>query len=166
MNWITQFDLLGLSAAGLDWWRVRFTFVPKSAVLHLSSPAFTKLALPFLTFQYFVLFPRFSFEKCRNTARKCGVLLCISFVNTSWSCYPDLNWGPHPYQRENPIFYNYFSHFMAPSAPIRPLSVTLESQGFRPFRRPLWLAVWSGRRQQASRSDRLHKGGQSITFHT
>jgi hypothetical protein len=25
-----------------------------------------------------------------------------------WSCYPDLNWGPHPYQRQSVIFCNIF----------------------------------------------------------
>jgi len=25
-----------------------------------------------------------------------------------WSCYPDLNWGPHPYQAALAIFSNYF----------------------------------------------------------
>ena len=26
----------------------------------------------------------------------------------SWSCYPDLNWRPHPYQQPKEIFYNLF----------------------------------------------------------
>ncbi|WP_204248328.1 hypothetical protein, partial [Pseudoflavonifractor sp. An184] len=42
-----------------------------------------------------------------------------------WSCYPDLNWGPHPYQAPLELFSNYFSCFMAISAPNRLLSVTL-----------------------------------------
>ena len=81
-------------------------------------------------------------------------------------CYPDSNRRPHPYQVAFWIFSNYFRNFIAISTPIRSLSVTLTSRGFHPFRRPLWLAVWSRRWQQASRSDCLHKGGQSIMFHT
>ena len=42
-----------------------------------------------------------------------------------WSCYPDLNWGPHPYQAPPELFSNYFSCFIAISAPIHLLSVTL-----------------------------------------
>jgi len=35
-----------------------------------------------------------------------------------WSCYPDLNWGPHPYQQTKKIFYNLFGLFLFISAPI------------------------------------------------
>ena len=62
-----------------------------------------------------------------------------------WSCWADLNRRPHPYQATFELFSNYFSHFMALFTPICSLSVTLGNQGFRPFRRPLWLTVWSGR---------------------
>ena len=27
-----------------------------------------------------------------------------------WSCYPDLNWGPHPYQRRRKNFFNHKHH--------------------------------------------------------
>jgi len=36
-----------------------------------------------------------------------------------WSCYPDLNWGPHPYQQAKKIFYNLFGLFLFISVPVR-----------------------------------------------
>ena len=42
-----------------------------------------------------------------------------------WSCYPDLNRRPHPYQAPPELFSNYFLCFMALSAPIRLHSATL-----------------------------------------
>ena len=62
-----------------------------------------------------------------------------------WSCYPDSNWGPHPYQAPPELFSNYFLCFMALSAPIRLHSATLWTQGFRLFRNCLWRVVWSNR---------------------
>jgi len=35
-----------------------------------------------------------------------------------WSCYPDLNWGPHPYQQAKKIFYNLFGLFLFISTPV------------------------------------------------
>ena len=60
-----------------------------------------------------------------------------------WSCYPDLNWGPHPYQHKFFHFSNLFALFIGISAPDRLLSHTFESQDFRWFRLRLWLVVWS-----------------------
>ena len=42
-----------------------------------------------------------------------------------WSCWADSNRRPHPYQATLELFSNYFSCFMAISAPIRLLSATL-----------------------------------------
>ena len=61
----------------------------------------------------------------------------------SWSCYPDLNWGPHPYQAPLELFSNYFSCFMAISAPNYLLSVTLWAFCFHILHIALWLKLWS-----------------------
>lgn len=41
-----------------------------------------------------------------------------------WSCYPDLNRRPHPYQAALELFSNYFSYFIAIYTPICLLSAT------------------------------------------
>ena len=61
----------------------------------------------------------------------------------SWSCYPDLNWGPHPYQAPQELFSNYFSCFIAIYAPIRLLSVTLWASCLHILHTALWLKMWS-----------------------
>ena len=82
-----------------------------------------------------------------------------------WSCWADLNRRPHPYQATPELFSNYFCRFMAISTPNCLLSATLRAQGFRLFRRPLWLVVWSKRwGSKFSGFDRLHKCGQMTVF--
>ena len=81
------------------------------------------------------------------------------------SCWADLNRRPHPYQATPELFSNYFCRFMAISTPNCLLSATLRAQGFRLFRRPLWLVVWSKRwGSKFSGFDRLHKCGQIAVF--
>ena len=60
-----------------------------------------------------------------------------------WSCYPDLNWGPHPYQLPWQYFLYIFRLFIAVFAPFHLLSDTLYKQGFRIFHACLWLVMWS-----------------------
>jgi hypothetical protein len=42
-----------------------------------------------------------------------------------WSCYPDLNWGPHPYQLPRQYFLHIFRLFIAVFALFYLLSGTL-----------------------------------------
>ena len=60
-----------------------------------------------------------------------------------WSCWADLNRRPHPYQAAPELFSNYFLRFMAISAPIRLLSVTLRMHCLHILRTALWLKMWS-----------------------
>ena len=66
--------------------------------MHLPKPCFqlvgfaiSKAKLLRLVFIYFSIY----MQKQRTFVRRFAVYL---FVNTFWSCYPDLNWGPHPDQ--------------------------------------------------------------------
>ena len=38
-------------------------------------------------------------SKIRGCLRNKKSLVTVAAQDFSWSCYPDLNWGPHPYQR-------------------------------------------------------------------
>ena len=89
----------------------------------------------------------------------------VAVQGFQWSCWADSNRRPHPYQATPELFSNYFCRFMAISTPNCLLSATLRAQGFRLFRRPLWLVVWSKRwGSKFSGFDRLHKCGQSAVL--
>ena len=63
------------------------------AYLHLSSLVFTKLALPFWLFNIFAPFPRFSFEKSKNTALLCGVFAVHLFCQHILELLPRFELG-------------------------------------------------------------------------
>ena len=56
--------------------------------------------------------------------KKIKTLKPLRLKGFRWSCYPDSNWGPHPYQAALELFSNYFSYFIAIYTPICLLSAT------------------------------------------
>ena len=75
---------------------------------------------------------------CENTALSCGVFSVASFINTFWSCWPDSNWWPHPYQEIFCVFYNNFRLFLVVFIPNNIVSRTFAKCSLRCFHACLW----------------------------
>ena len=55
-----------------------------------------------------------------------------------WSCWPDLNWWPHPYQEIFCVFYNNFRLFLVVFVPNNVVSRTFVKCSLRCFHACLW----------------------------
>ena len=70
--------------------------------------------------------------------RKSHRLVRIGWGHSFWSCWPDSNWWPHPYQPIFDNFYNNFSLFLAVFVLNGVVSKTFEKCSLRCFHACLW----------------------------
>lgn len=73
-----------------------------------------------------------------NISEKIKKPVIIEITGFFWSCYPDSNWGPHPYQVIFGVFYNDFRLFLVVFVPNGVVSRTFEKCSLRCFHICLW----------------------------
>ena len=118
---------------------VRITWFRKMGHVHLPNRRFRSERTLFLKIQLFRSeFAYFFLLDAKTPHFRAVFLLCIFFVNTFWSCWPDSNWWPHPYQEIFGVFYNHFRLFLVVSIPNNIVSRTFAKCSLRCFHACLW----------------------------
>ena len=121
---------------------VRTTPDHKSGRAHLQNVASRGAKLKFWKIEFLQLFHSKSGALYVKTPHFRAVFFSVaSFINTFWSCWPDSNWWPHPYQEIFGVFYNNFRLFLVVSIPNNIVSITFAKCSLRCFHACLW---WNG----------------------